>query len=72
MEVGRLAVLDGAEISNRTSSTGAGGNVSVIATDAMIVSGRRREGSAIFVVSSLVTNALGDGDGRLSLFIHPP
>ena len=44
--------------------------MSVIATDAMIVSGRRREGSAIFV-SSLVTNALGDGDaGRL--FISTP
>jgi filamentous hemagglutinin family protein len=70
VEVGRLALLDGAEISNRTSSTGAGGNVSVIATDAMTISGRHQGPLAVFL-SSLVTNALGDGDaGRL--FISTP
>jgi filamentous hemagglutinin family protein len=61
VEVGRLTLTDGAEIFNTTNGPGHGGNVSVIATDAMTISGRHRERSDIFL-SGLVTNTLGTGE----------
>jgi filamentous hemagglutinin family protein len=67
VEAGRLMLTEGAEIDNSTSGPGPGGNLSVIATDSLTISGRQRGFFAVSV-SSLVTNALGDGDaGRLRI-----
>src|SRR5207237_6387605 len=60
-EVGRLTLTDGSEIFNTTTGSGQGGNVSVIAADAMTISGRHIDEDSRVSLSGLVTNTLGTG-----------
>lgn len=61
LQVGQLNVRDGALISANTASTGAGGTITVTASDAIVVSGQ----SATGAFSGIFNNAFGSGDAGL-------
>ncbi|NJK51222.1 S-layer family protein [Candidatus Gracilibacteria bacterium] len=59
IETGNLSVRDGAQISSITSGQGAGGNITVHATDSIQLIGNPANGS----ISSLFTQTGNNGDG---------
>ena len=62
LEVGSLALTNGAQIQTSAEGTGQGGDVRVIATDSISISGRIVEDDEMYQ-SAIISSTYGDGDG---------
>ena len=62
LEVGSLALTNAAQIQTSTDGSGQGGDVTVIATDSISISGSIIEGNEMHQ-SAIISSTYGDGDG---------
>jgi large exoprotein involved in heme utilization and adhesion len=62
LEVGSLALSNGAQITTSTDGAGSGGDVTVTATDSISISGHSIESSAMYH-SVIISSTYGDGNG---------
>ena len=62
LEVGSLALSNGAQITTSTDGAGSGGDVTVTATDSISISGHIIESNAMYH-SAIISSTYGDGNG---------